>query len=192
MVVAAVGTVLPPATCCGCTSAPRSASRRPSSWAMARHAHAVGAAGQRRASRRHPRRHHLRVDRLDADAGRHRRARRLPAVDVQDHRSRPSTNSPRCSGSSECSRRCSPLAASCRRRSTTTRSRPSSCWAPGICLVLMVDLFVAESKKWILATLVRLRAARRVAAGRDAWRDRERRHGRCSTTATWSTTSAWC
>ena len=54
----------------------------------------------------------------------------------------------------------------------------------GICLVLLVDLFVSDSKRWITGDAVGLRAARCVPAGRHARRDRRRRRGRCSTTAT--------
>ena len=42
----------------------------------------------------------------------------------------------------------------------------------GICVVLLVDLFVAESKKWILATLSGFVLLGCVAAGRHARRDR--------------------
>ena len=113
----------------------------------------------------------VRVDRLDAAARRHRRARRYPQLlfKIID----PAVTAPRsrCSGSSA-------MLASLARRwqrlraadaSTTTRSRPRSSSARGICLVLLVDLFVAEQQaSGSLATIAGFVLLARVAAARHA------------------------
>ena len=121
----------------------------------------------------------------------HRRVRRLPAAAVQDHRPgrRPTHRGVR--EVTRCSRRCSPPGTSRHRRSTTTRSRPRSSSPRASALVLLVDLFVAEQQAvdhWRRCPASSCsarccRSSRWRVIGDDV-RDR------CSTVATWSTTSA--
>ena len=59
----------------------------------------------------------------------------------------------------------------------------------GINLVLLIDLWLEDSKKWMMGTLARLRDARRVHPRRHARRRRRHARRRCSSTATSSTST---
>ena len=128
------------ATCCGCTSAPRSASRR-AEFAHDGHIHDVERPG---------------VDRVDAAAHRHPRARRLPEPAVQGHEPgrRPWPCRRTASDAVIAAGPARPVAVA--RRSTTTRSRPRSSSPARSCVLLVADLFLPERQKWATSTIAGL------------------------------------
>ena len=103
-----------------------------------------------------PRRQRLRVGRLDADAHHDPRARHVPEPDLPGdgpgRRRRPPSHRAASGQGRACSRSCPGRSPT----STTTRSRPRSCWPRCICGLLLVDLFLDERSKWALSTLAGL------------------------------------
>jgi hypothetical protein len=107
--------------------------------------------GEHDGPRRHPRRDDLRVDRMGAAADRDRRSRRVPAAHVQvmdpgDAARRVFRSEPR------------PLAVVVGAGLHAPRIdyhalAPEIVLAVGICVVLLVDLFVEERRRWITSTL---------------------------------------
>ena len=174
----------PPATCCGCTSEPRSASRTPSSVG-----HGTPRPRRRRAAandEHHDDIHDVTIFEWIAwvpHAGRHRRVRCVSAVDVQDHRPgcRPTHRGVQeVTNALVLARRWRLRVAEGRLSRARARDRAGRRDLPG------VDGRPVRRREQAVDPrhALRLRPARRVAAGRHARRDRRATSGRCSTTAT--------